>query len=218
MGASNASGPVGRVAKRIGRYVNHDDVLVRFVSLWLVVAGAFAAAWVLSYYLLPRGLLRGGNPAASADYAGSVSREFLTLFGWNVAVSLIAVAANTLRSVNTPLGYVVQVVQAPRYGAIWGTGSLAIGAGERIPPSLAVLVERSGPMEITAFVAIVVATRGVMLWHQESGPRWQEEFERVRSPGDWSLTRREWGFLLSGYLLLAVACYREAVAIAQVAG
>jgi len=218
MEASNATGPIGRVSSRVERYVNHDDVLVRFVSLWVVVAGVFTAAWVLSYFLLPQGLLRGGTPVAAADYTGSVSREFLTLFGWNVAVSLIAVAGNTFRSVNTPLGYVIQVVQAPRYGAVWGTGSLAIGTGERIAPSLAVLVERSGPMEITAFVAIVVATRGAMLWHQESGPRWREEFERVRSPTDWSLTRREWALLIGGYLLLALACYREAVAIARVAG
>jgi len=202
----------------VGTYVNHENLLVRFVSLWVVVAAVFAVAWVLSYNFLPRGLLRGGNPAATAEYAGSVPLEFLTLFGWNVAVSAIAVGANTLRSVNTPLGYVVEVVQAPRYGAVWGTGSLAIGSGERIVPSLSVLVERSGPMEITAMVAIVVATRGIMLWHQASGPRWKEPFERVRSPRDWSLTRREWALLGGGYLLLAAACYREAVAIAGVAG
>jgi hypothetical protein len=218
MAASNATGPIGRVSNRIGRYVNHNDVLVRFVSLWVVVASVFIAAWILSYFLLPQGLLRGGNPGAATGYAESITREFLWLFGWNVGVSLIAVGANTLRSVNTPMGYVIEVVQAPWYGAVWGTGSLAIGAGERIAPSLAVLVERSGPMEITAFVAIVVATRGVMLWHQEFGPRWKEEFVRVRSPSDWSLTRREWALILGGYLLLAVACYREAVAIAQVAG
>ena len=218
MAASNATGPIGRVSKRIGWYVNHDDVLVRFVSLWVVVASVFTAAWILSYLFVPQGLLRGGNPGAETGYAGSVAREFLWLFGWNVGVSLIAIGANTLRSVNTPMGYVVEVVQAPWYGAVWGTGSLAIGTGERIAPSPAVLVERSGPMEITAIVAIVVATRGLMLWHQKSGPRWKEEFERVRSPRDWSLTRRELALLVGGYLMLAVACYREAVAIAQVAG
>jgi hypothetical protein len=217
MAASNATGAIGRVSRRIGRYVNHDDVLVRFVSLWVVVASVFTAAWILSYLYLPQGLLRGGNPGASTGYAGSITREFLWLFGWNVGVSLIAVGANTLRSVNTPMGYVVEAVQAPWYGAVWGTGSLAIGTGERIAPSLNVLVERSGPMEITAIVAIVVSTRGVLLWHQESGPRWKQEFICVGSPSDWSLTRREWALLVGGYLLLAVACYREAVAIAQVA-
>lgn len=218
MAASNTTRLLGRISKRLGWYVNHDDVLVRFVSLWVVVATTFTTAWILSYLFFPQGLLRGGNPGAVTGYAGSVTREFLWLFGWNVGVSLIAVGANTFRSVNTPMGYVIEVVQAPWYGAVWGTGSLAIGTGERIAPSLAVLIERSGPMEITAFVAIVVATRGLMLWHQESGPRWKEEFERVRSPRDWSLTRREWAVLGGGYLLLAIACYREAVAIAQVAG
>ncbi|AXG10596.1 hypothetical protein [Haloplanus rubicundus] len=218
MAASNPTGPIGRVSKRIGRYVNHDDVLVRFVSLWIVVASVFTAAWILSYLFFPQGLLRGGNPGASTGYAGSITREFLWLFGWNVGVSLIAIGANTLRSVNTPMGYVIEVVQAPWYGAVWGTGSLAIGTGARIVPSLTVLVERSGPMEITAIVAIVVATRGVMIWHQPSGPRWREEFDRVQSPSDWSLTQREWALLIGGYLLLAVACYREAVAIAQIAG
>ena len=205
-------------ARRIGRWVNHEDVLVRFVSLWLVVATVFTVAWVGSYSLLPAGLLRGSNPAASISYAGSVWREFLTLFAWNVGVTLVAVGANTLRSVNTPLGYVVLVVQAPQYGMVWGTGSLAVGSGARIPPSLSVLVERSGPLEITAVVAVVAATREVMLWHQRSGPRWHEEFERVRSPRDWSLTRREWAVLAAGYLLLALANYREAVAIAGLAG
>lgn len=81
-----------RIAERLGRYVNHERVLVRFASLWLVVATLFTLAWVGSYYLLPQGLLRGGNPVASADYAGSVAGEFATLFAWNVGVTLVAIA------------------------------------------------------------------------------------------------------------------------------
>jgi hypothetical protein len=168
MVGSNATVAIGRVSRRIGRYVNHDHVLVRFVSLWVVVASVFTAAWILIYLFLPQGLLRGGNPGASTGYAGSITREFLWLFGWNVGVSLIAIGVNTFRSVNTPMGYVVEVVQAPWYRTVWGRRSLAIGSGERIAASLNVLVERSGPMEITAIVAIVVATRGVQLWHPTS--------------------------------------------------
>lgn len=209
---------VRRGISTVGRYANHDDVLVRFGSFWLLIAAVFTVSWVASYHLLPQGVLRGGSPVAAAPYAGSVPREFLTLFAWNVAISLVAVAANTFRSVETPLGYLVLVVQVVQYGAVWGTGSLGIGTGARIPPSLAVLVERSGPMEITAAVAVVVATREVMLWHQASGPRWREEFERVRSPRDWSFDRRELALLAAGYLLLAVANYREALDIARVAG
>jgi len=63
MAVPNSTGAIGRVSKRIGRYVNHDDVLVRFVSLWLVVASVFTAAWVLSYLFVPQGLL----PADQGD-------------------------------------------------------------------------------------------------------------------------------------------------------
>ncbi|RLM54001.1 hypothetical protein DVK02_11280 [Halobellus sp. Atlit-31R] len=202
----------------VGKWINHDDVFVRFVGLWFVVATVFTLAWVGSYHLLPAGLLRGSNPAAALAYAGSVRGEFLTLYAWNVGATLVPVGANTLRSVNTPLGYLVLIVQTPMYGVVWGTGSLAVGNAGRIPPSLSVLLDRSGPMEITAVVAVVVATRGVMVWHQQSGPRWREPFERVRSPREWSLTRREWAVLAAGYVLLAVANYREAVAIARVVG
>jgi hypothetical protein len=67
------------------------------------------------------------------------------------------------------MGYVVEVVQAPWYRTVWGRRSLAIGSGERIAASLNVLVEQSSPKEITAIVAIVVATRGVQVWHPTSG-------------------------------------------------
>jgi hypothetical protein len=60
MAASPPTGPIGRASKRIGGYVNHDDVLVRFVSLWLAVAGVFTAAWIRSYLFFPQGLLRAG--------------------------------------------------------------------------------------------------------------------------------------------------------------
>ncbi|MFD1600291.1 hypothetical protein [Halobellus rarus] len=77
MVASNAAGPIRRVSKRIGRYINHDDVFVRFVSLWVVVASVFTAAWVPSYLCLPQGLLGDGDPGAATGYAGSITREFL---------------------------------------------------------------------------------------------------------------------------------------------
>jgi hypothetical protein len=172
--ASNPTGPIGRIPKRIGRYLDRDDRLVRFVSPWGVVASVFAAAWVLSHLLFPEGL-RGGNPGTSTGYAGSITREFLRLFGWNVGVSLIAIGANTFRSVNTPMGTVIDRPGALVRGG--GPGRSPSGRA-RIAPSLSVLVERSGSAEIAA----IVATRGVMILCQESGPRWRGEFDRVR-PG-----------------------------------
>lgn len=70
----------------------------------------------------------------------------------------------------------------------------------------------------TALVAVAVATRGVMVWHQRSGPRWHEEFVRVRSPREWQVDRREVAVLVGGVALLALANYREAAMVVAATG
>lgn len=199
----------------IGRYVNHDDVFVRAVSFWGFCAVVFVSVWVGSYHLLPEGLLRG----TSLAYFAPVETEraettFVRVFAWNLVFASIVVLSNTFRSVNTPMGYLVVLVVSVQGALVWGTGSLALATG-RIEPSLAIVVGRSGVFELTAYVLIAVSTRGVMLWHQRTPPRLREEFERVGSVRDWSLSRRELVVLLAGVGLLALANYREASMIAE---
>lgn len=218
MSATPSADRAARWRRTLGAYVNHDAPIVRFASLWTLCAVLFVAAWAVGYSLLPEGLLRGRSAASTLPtYAGSVRTEFLTIFAWNLGVAVLVVAANTFRSVETPLGYLVVAVNWVLGGLIWGTGSLAVETG-RFAPSLSVALGRSGVYELTAYVAVAVATRGVMIWHQRSGPRWREEFEHVRSPRDWTVTRREAAVLLAGLALLAVANYREAVMIAETVG
>jgi hypothetical protein len=57
-----------------------------------------------------------------------------------------------------------------------------------------------------------------MLWHQREPPRHREEFVRVRSLRDWSVSRRELVVLVVGIGLLALANYREASMIVEVVG
>ncbi len=51
--ANTDSGPLTRGSRALGRYVNHGNPLVRFVSLWLICATLFVAAWYVGYHLLP---------------------------------------------------------------------------------------------------------------------------------------------------------------------
>jgi hypothetical protein len=206
------------VVRTLGDYVNHRSVWIRLVSLWAVLMASFVVTWYVSYHFLPEGLLRPTNTARLLpEYAGSVWAEFLTVFAINVAGCVLIAAFNTLRSVRTPAGYVI-VASVWIQGAVtWGTNSLAIEAG-RLAPSLSVLVSRGGIFELTAYVAIAVATHGLVIWHQRSGPRWREEFERCYSPRDWHLSRSEWIVLVGGIALLALANYREALMIARVVG
>lgn len=206
-------GPVSRASRTLGRYVNHESVFVRAGSFWLFCAVLFTIAWVGSYLFLPEGLLRGTSAAYFApietDRAGST---FIRILAWNLVFATLVVLANTFRSVNTPMGYLVVVVTTVQGALVWGTGSLALAAG-RIEPSLSTVVGRSGVFELSAYVLIAVATRGVLLWHQRSPPRWREDFERVGSVREWRLSRNEWLVLFAGLGLLAAANYREAVQI-----
>ncbi|WP_255195669.1 hypothetical protein [Halorarius litoreus] len=202
----------------LGDYLYHDNVFVRFVTLWLVLIALFTSTWYVAYYLLPEGLLRSSNTARLLpEYAGSVWAEFLVIFAINLSMVAVVAAVNTFRSLRTPAGYVVVAVVWIQGAITWGTNSLAIEAG-RLAPSLTVVLGRSGIFELTAYVAVAVATRELMLWHQRGTPRWREEFERVRSPRDWQLSRNEWLVLLAGIALLALANYREAVMVSRVVG
>ncbi|MFB6353576.1 MAG: hypothetical protein ABEJ92_05765 [Halobacteriales archaeon] len=200
-------------AKRLGDLINHDHVIVRFVALWTLCFGLFLAAWTLSYLVLPEGLLRrSGGPGPLSATAATVEAEFVSLVAWNLGFSLLVVAANLFRSIRTPMGYLVVLVMWLQGAVVWGTNSLAIQTG-RLAPSLSVILDRSGVFELTALVAIAVATRGVMVWHQRRGPRWREEFVRVGGPRDWSIGRREALVLVGGLALLALANLREAAMI-----
>ena len=199
--------------RRLGDFVNNDHVGVRFLALWTLCFVLFLVAWTGSYLLLPEGLLRRtGGPGPLSSTADTVTAEFLSIFAWNLGFSLIVVAANTFRSVRTPMGYLVVLVMWVQGAVIWGTNSLTVQTG-RLAPSLSVVLGRSGVYELTALVAIGVATRGVLVWHQRSGPRWREEFERVRSPREWTIDRREAVVLAGGVALLALANYREAAMV-----
>src|SRR6056297_3153229 len=144
MASSHTDRPALAALATLGAYVNHDDPLVRFASLWAVCALLFVGAWYVGYSLLPAGLLRGTNAASALpEYAGSVLAEFLTIFAWNLGVCLLVVAANTFWSVRTPLGYLVVAVNWVQGALVWGTNSLAIPTG-RLAPSLSVALGRSG--------------------------------------------------------------------------
>ncbi|QLG50619.2 hypothetical protein [Natrinema halophilum] len=192
---------------------------MRAVAFWGLCAIVFFVTWTGSYHLLPEGLLRGTSLAYFTPVeTGDAERAFLRIFAWNLFIAGgITVIANMFRSVNTPLGYLVVLVSTVNGALVWGTGSLALGTG-RIEPSLATVLGRSGTFELSAFVLIAVATREVMIWHQRSPPRWREDFERVRSPRDWTVSRRELVVLVAGIALLAVANFREASQIVAVTG
>ena len=120
--------------RRLGNLVNHDSVVVRLVALWGLCFALFLAAWTVSYLFLPEGLLRrSSGPGPLSTTADSVTMEFLSILAWNLGFSLFVVAANTFRSIRTPLGYLVVLVMWVQGAVIWGRTRLQSKRGDLLP-------------------------------------------------------------------------------------
>lgn len=124
---------------------------------------AFLGAWLLSYLLLPEGLLRGRSAAqvlAGNDLlGGSVWLEWLRLLAINVGVVVFSIIAPNLfrTEKDYPLGYTSTTLIAVVFGITLGTDSFAMSIGGKMPPTFAVF-SSSGLYEIIAYVLAAAAT------------------------------------------------------------
>jgi hypothetical protein len=205
--------------KNVSQWLHSDKVLPRLAVLWLICALLFTASWTTSYYLLPEGVLRGKLPGQYIPVETShVITTFLRVFGVNLLAGCGLVAlANLCQAGNTSAGYPIVMYHAVLYGILLGTNSFGIPAPVRFAPSLTTVLNRSGAFEITAYIAIAAATRGLVIWRQPSWLNcWQNE--QVGSWRKWRLNRAEIAVIAGAILLLAAANYREAVHMQQVLG
>lgn len=146
------------------RLLRHDALGVRFLTLLGAALAIFIATWLLSYHLLPEGVLRGRSGAAALagdDAADSLLPEFLRIALINAFMVAIIVAANRLLAVKgVPLGYITPLMLAASYAATLGTNSFTIPLPQRMAPSFAVLT-RSGPYEIAAYILVAASTHAL---------------------------------------------------------
>lgn len=187
--------------------------LMRLAALWLVCALLFTIAWMVSYHLLPEGILRGRLLAARLPVVTpQFATTFLRIFVVNLLVGCgLVFVANLFRVGDTPLGYLVVMGHSVLYGILLGTNSFGIPAPARFAPSLTTVLGRSGAFEITAYIVIAVATRGLVIFRQPSWWSWRSE--RVGSWRSWRLSVTELAMVSGALALLAAANYREALQI-----
>jgi hypothetical protein len=146
------------------KYLASDRVFVRVVSLLMLTMLIFLGCWMIGYYLLPEGILRG-KFASAALVGDSAADTFIAEFSRIAVVNLMMlapiVAGNWIfKHKEIPLGYVIPVIWGGIYALIIGTNSTSIAMPVRMAPSLMVL-ERSGLYEISAYVLAAAATFGI---------------------------------------------------------
>ena len=197
----------------------HRRVHVRFLSLYALGAALFLGAWVVSYLVLPDGVLRGRTGAqllAGSEPAGTFLAQWVRIAAINLTVgALFVVAPNLLRSHGYPLGYATPLAWAVLYAIYLGTNSFTFPLPEgRMPPSLAVL-GRSGPYEIGVYMLASVATYSLPRFELK-GRLFRERIEPI-PPSDRSpLSKEQWaGIAVAAIILLAANAWEAHRIVAQ---
>lgn len=146
------------------KYLTSTSVWVRFLSLFMLMTLIFLMCWVIGYYALPEGILRGkfASAALVGDRAADTFlAEFTRIAVVNVVMLLPIVAGNwVFKHKEIPLGYVIPLAWGAIYALIIGTNSTSIAMPERLAPSLMILT-RTGLYEFSAFILAAAATSGI---------------------------------------------------------
>jgi hypothetical protein len=189
--------------------------MVTFAGLLGVAQVLFWTAWWVAYRILPEGALRGRTGAAALplEHLEPVPRA-LAVLAWNALTAGAFVAgANLWRVRRLPLGFVPAVTYWILYGLMLGSNSFALPLTERPAPSLAVLLGRSGILELTAYLLVAAATADRARWLQEG---WWGGRVRRLEPRPLGAVHR--GMVLLAAVLLVAGAVREVAQWCAAAG
>ncbi len=194
------------------KFVCHKNIIIRFIGLYLMGLLIFIAAWYLSFYLFPEGLMRDTSLAsklAGSDISVSIGKELTRIFIVNLIMSTVIVLFNLSFRVNKiPLGYLIPPIWFLLYGLILGSNSFTFAMAERIAPSLSVL-GRSGLYELAAYTLITVSTYNISRF--EIKALFKTNPEKINKPV--VLRRQQYIALILALIILFVSNIKETLMI-----
>jgi hypothetical protein len=194
------------------KFICHKNIILRFIGLYLIGLFIFLAAWFLSFYLFPEGLMRDTSIAsklAGSDISVSIGKELIRIFIVNLTMGTVIILFNlSFRVNNIPLGYLIPPIWFLLYGLILGSNSFTFAMADRIAPSLSVL-GRSGLYELAAYTLITVSTYNISRF--EIKALFKTNPEKINEPIVFQ--RQQYVGLIIALLLLFVSNIMETLMI-----
>jgi uncharacterized membrane protein SpoIIM required for sporulation len=194
---------------------------------WMVVSFflLYVSVTVLSYYLLPEGILRGKHPIISRlQFSPHVWVSTLQIFGYNLVPTTLVIAGNLLAQQSR---WVKERFVPIGYTAFWGltilfaviTGSWSFDVVTTAPPlpyrlvRMLDILHHSGLLEFSAYLLAAVVSFKFTLWYSD-----RKKIIASRKWRDVNLTQSEKVFLILAFVLLFCGAYIESHGIIQLTG
>jgi len=171
-------------------------------------------AYLVGYYSLPSGFMKGSHSAAIANQVARAS-GFWGEFGGTLLMNLlvmgsICVLLNLQRVRTVPLGYLVPLFLGLTTGLFLGTNSLVAVDLTGVPFLAGTATGLTiGGAEMLGYVCLIAATARLSIYQRQTWWRSSERFVRVRSLRDLRLTAGEGAVMALGLLLIVLAAFRE---------
>jgi hypothetical protein len=195
----------------------HESVFKRVLWLYGLYTLLSNATYLLGYYLLPEGFMRGSPQVTVGRLAatGSFWSEFALTLLFNLGlVVVISVLLNLNQVKGFPTGYIMPISLGIIGGLISGTNSFAASDLKQYNAwdgmALGISV---GGVEMLAYILIIASTVSLGVYQYRSWWRWSGEWKptKMMNLRDVRLSRTELLCLIIGILLLIIAAYRETV-------
>ncbi len=193
-----------------------DSLLKRVLVLYGLYTLAHNIAFLVGYYLLPEGSLRGSAitssgqvVANSGSFWGQFGMTLLFNIGWMAALGVLL---NFNQVKGFPVGYLLPVSLGFSTGLILGSNSFVSSNVDQYGAREGLALGNSiGGLETLGYLLIISATVRLGIYQYKSWWRWGGEWApaklmRIR---DIRLLRSEWLAIVLGLLLNIVGAYRE---------
>ena len=210
--------------RRISNGTTDESIYRRIGWMYVSFFLLYVSVTVLSYYLLPEGILRGKHPIISRlQFSPNAWVSTLQIFGYNLIPATLIIACNLLAQQSrlvkerfVPIGYT----------AFWGltilfavtTGSWSFDVVTAAPPihyrfvRMFDILHHSGLLEFSAYLLAAVASFKFTLWYSD-----RKKIIASRKWRDVKLAKSEKVFLMLALVLLFCGAYIESYGIIQLA-
>lgn len=203
--------------RRIINGVTHDHVCRRIGWMYVSFFALFEPVTVLSFYLLPQGILTGKHPIISQlRFSPNLWVSTLQIFGYNLIPTFLIIGANLLAQQSRlseekylPIGYTAFWGLTIFFAVVVGTWSFdVISAAPPLHYRLVRIFDvfhHSGLLEFSAYLLAAVISFKFTLWYSD-----RKKIVASRTWNDVHLTKLEKTLLILAFVLLFCAAFVEA--------